>query len=129
MSSLLRVALMGGLAWLTLTNVAIAGPLENLERERAFFVGLITDVGLPPDIRQQRLGASAARLRDLERIVINSDELLGRNTPTVRRAFATFELTFLVHAAAEEGRSPVEHWFASVGLDTPALVDASVGRR
>ena len=35
-------------------------------------------------------------------MVLRDDKLTGRNTPQVRRAFANYDLTFLVHASAEK---------------------------
>ncbi len=108
---------------------ATAGPLENLERERAAMLAVLRDPGLAPEDRQLRLEAMARRLRDLEQMAMRDETLLGRNTPTVRQAFAHYELTFLVHAAAEAGHSLAEHWLTTVGLGTDQLLAARVGRR
>ncbi len=123
-------ALALGLAAAVVSAVpAAAGPLENLERERAALLAVLRDPGLTPEDRQLRLEAMARRLRDLEQMAMRDDSLIGRNTPTVRQAFAHYELTFLVHAAAEAGQSLAEHWLTAVGLDTERLLAARVGRR
>lgn len=116
-------------ALLATTAPATAGPLENLERERAALLAVMRDPGLTPEDRQLRLEAMARRLRDLEQMAMRDESLVGRNTPTVRQAFAQYELTFLVHAAAEQGQSLAEHWLTTVGLGTEALMAARVGRR
>jgi hypothetical protein len=108
---------------------ASAGSLENLERERAVLLAGMRDAALAPDERQIRIEAMARRLRDLEQMAMRDDALIGRNTATVRQAFAQYELTFLVHAAAEDGVILAEQWLSAVGLDTERLLEARVGRR
>lgn len=126
----LAVASAAGLVALVASPAPIdAGPLENLERERAALLSVMRDPAIAPDDRQLRLEAMARRLRDLEQMAMRDESLLGRNTPTVRQAFAHYELTFLVHAAAEEGQSLAEHWLSAVGLGTDRLLAARVGRR
>lgn len=110
-------------------NVAAAGPLENLERERALLVEALFDPSLGPGDRQAKVEIAKARLVDLERIVLRDDGIVGRNTPTVRRAFANYDLTFLVHASLENNRAIVDTWLGEVGVSTAALMAARQGRR
>lgn len=116
-------------AALSAGSTASADTLDNLERERARLVALLTDPTLAPGDRQLRLEAASSRLRDLERMVMRDESLIGRNTPTVRAAFDSYELTFLLHAAAEGGVSIPEQWFAEVGLSTETVMSASTGTR
>jgi len=121
--------LAAGLVFTTLSGRAGADTLASLERERAEFVAVLTTGQLTPAERQQQLEASAHRLRDLERMVLRDEDLLGRATPEVRRALAHYELTFLLHAAAEHGVGMPELWFEEVGLSTERLLRTRVGWR
>lgn len=112
-----------------LAGSAEADTLASLERERAHLVAVLTDPGLEPGLRQQKIDTIAGRLRDLERLVLRDDGLLGRATPEVRQAFARYELTFLLHAAAERGVSLAELWFGEVGLSSESLGTTRVGWR
>ena len=73
--------------------------------------------------------AAARRLADMERIVLCDDGLVGNTGPVVRRAFASYDLTFLAHAAAEQDRSMLDLWLEQVGLTTDAVMNAKSGRR
>ena len=110
-------------------GTAQAGTVENLERERAILVETLLDPALSPDDRREKIELSRQRLVDLERMVLRDDGLRGNDTPAVRRAFADYELTFLVHAAIERDRSVVEQWLERVGLTSQALLGGRVGRR
>ena len=96
---------------------AQAGSLENLERERAILIDTLFAPDMTPDERHKKI----ARIRD--------KSLEGRNTPVVRRAFASYDLTFLVHASVEKGRSLTDHWLDTMGLSTDSLMNARIGRR
>ncbi len=108
---------------------AQAGSVENLERERAVLIEAFLDPAADPATRSARVAQSSRRLLDLERQVLRDDALLGRNTPTVRRAFANYDLTFLVHAGAERGLPLIDLWLAEIGVSTDTLMTARVGRR
>ena len=60
---------------------------------------------------------------------MRDDSLVGRNTPKVRRAFNNYDLTFLVHAAAEKDMGIVDVWLAELGITTRNLMSARMGRR
>ena len=111
------------------TAAAQATSLENLERERAFLIEAFLDPEITPAERQARIETSKQRLIDLERIVLRDDSLVGRNTPNVRRAFNNYDLTFLVHAAAEKDMGMVDVWLAELGVTTRNLMSARMGRR
>ena len=108
---------------------AMADTLENLERERARLIAVMHHGELDAATRQQRIEGLARRLRDLEQMALRDESLLGRNTPTVRQAFADYELTFLVHAAAERGVTLTEQWLSAIGLSTDQVMAARFGRR
>jgi hypothetical protein len=117
------------LAATAMTAPAQAYTLENMERERALLIEAMLDGDITPAERQVLLEAAQQRLLDLERMVLRDDKLVGRNTPQVARAFANYDLTFLVHASAEKSRTIVDTWLAQLGISTQSLMSAKRGRR
>ena len=115
-----------GMGVFCIVNVAQAGTLENLERERAFLIKTFLDPDLATGARLKKIEMSKPRLIDLERMVLRDGSLTGRNTPVVRKAFSNYDLTFLIHAAAEKNRTPVDIWLEQVGLTTSQLLVAEV---
>ena len=111
------------------SGIAAADTLDNLERERAILVESMFDPALAPADRQARIEAEQRRLVDLERMVLRDDTLKGRNTPTVRKAFANYDLTFLVHASLEKKVTLVDTWLDQVGISTNSLMATHKGRR
>ncbi|MBM85540.1 MAG: hypothetical protein CMM47_05920 [Rhodospirillaceae bacterium] len=105
-------------------GVANAGTLENLERERAFLVKTFLDPNLAAEDRLVKIESGKPRLIDLERMVLRDDSLTARNTPVVRKAFANYDLTFLVHASAERNRGVVDVWLEQIGITTESLMSA-----
>jgi hypothetical protein len=114
---------------LSAAGPAQAGTLENLERERAIFIDSLLDPEQSPNERFEKVRISKRRLVDLERMVLRDKTLTGRNTPTVRRAFENYDLTFLVHASTEKNVSAIDAWLAEVGITTQSLMSAEMGRR
>lgn len=112
-----------------LAGPAQAGTLENLERERAIFIDSMLDPEATPVERIEKVRISKRRLIDLERMVLRDSSLTGRNTPTVRRAFENYDLTFLVHAASENNVSAIDAWLGQIGITTQSLMSAKMGRR
>ena len=108
---------------------AMAGSLENLERERAIRIQDMLNPALTPDARAERQVAGERRLVDFERMVINDRDLVGRNTPVVRVAFRNYDLTFMVHAAVEKGITLTDNWLEQIGVSTASLKTTRVGRR
>lgn len=111
------------------STAALADSLENLERERAIMVEAMLDPSLSPEDRQARVEAEQRRLVDLERMVLRDDSLKGRSTPTVRKAYSNYDLTFLVHASLEKKVSVVDNWLEQVGVSTHTLMSARKGMR
>ena len=124
-----KLAALPLLALSLVATPAAAGSLENMERERAILIDAFLDPGVSPAERGQRVHTARTRLIDLERMVLRDDSLVGRNTPTVKRAFDNYDLTFLVHAAIENDMAVSASWLEQVGLTTQALMAAHKGRR
>ena len=111
------------------SSAALAGTVENLERERAIAIETLLSPDMDPGERQGSLEIARTRLVDLERMVLRDDGLRGRNTPAVRAAFENYDLSFLVHASIEKNRSLIDHWLEQVGVTTNSLMSARIGRR
>ena len=45
-------------------------------------------------------------------------------SPLVLKVFKNYEMSFLVHSAAESGRSIPTHWLEAIGLSTSDLMNA-----
>lgn len=108
---------------------AAAGPLENLERERAALLSTLLDPALDPDGRQARVDPALRRLVDLERMVLRDPRAVAATSSLARRAFADYDLSFLAHASVERGVSPLDLWLDRLGLSSDRLLAARVGRR
>ena len=114
---------------LSLSAVAEAGTLENLERERAIMVETLLAPNLTTEERQSKVANFKRRLVDLERMTLRDDSLKGNTSPAVRKAFESYDLTFLVHAAVEKNATVVDHWLEQLGVSTHSLMSARMGRR
>lgn len=122
-------------ATLTVAAIAIAagaaqaGSIENLERERAIAIETLLSPEMAPAERHAKIAVSKGRLVDLERIVLRDTSLAGRATPTVKKAFDSYDLTFLVHAATEKNLTVMDHWLEQLDLTAQSLTIAQRRRR
>ena len=117
------------LAVLALPGAAMAGSLENLERERAILLEAMLTPAVDGGERLDKLAIGQRRLVDLERILLRDKSVVGKNTPQVRKAFENYDLTFLAHASVEKNLSLTDHWLEQVGVSTHSLMSTRVGRR
>ena len=127
MKNPLKFALLA--AVMTVPGMAVAGSLENLERERAILLETMFSPSIESEARHEKLALEKRRLVDLERILLRDKSVIGRNTPEVRRAFENYDLTFLVHASVDRDLSMVDHWMEQIGVSTHSLMGTRVGRR
>ncbi len=123
------IALTLAVAATALTTAANAGSIENLERERTIVIENLLTPELSAEERQAKLSVSKRRLIDLERIALRDKSLVGRNTPAIKRAFASYDLTFLVHASVEKSRDLADHWLEQVGVTEHDVLSAVDRRR
>ncbi len=128
MKNPLKTALLAA-AVITVPGMAIAGSLENLERERSILLEVMFSPSIENGVRHEKLALGKRRLIDLERILLRDKSVIGRNTPEVRRAFENYDLTFLVHASVDKGLSMVDHWMEQVGVSTHSIMGSRIGRR
>lgn len=108
---------------------ALAGSIENMERERAILLETLMSEDLSVEQRQRTVEVTRARLADLERMVLRDDSLIGEDNPAVRNAFENYDLTFIIHASAERNRAIADHWLSELGLSTQSVMNARAGRR
>ena len=124
LAALILIIFLGPLAFL-----AHAGTVENMERERAILIETLRSPDVAFEERANTLEISRHRLIDLERVVLRDESLKGRNTPTVRRAFSNYDLTFLVHASSEKQTSIIDTWLTQLGITTQTLMSTRIGRQ
>ena len=98
--------------------------LENLERERSIMVSHLLDADLNVTQRQEKIALSKRRLVDLERIALNDKAMKESRSPLVLKVFKDYEMSFLVHSAAESARTMSTHWLEGIGLSTSDLMNA-----
>ena len=110
-------------------SVAHASTIENLERERSILIKTFLDSDIKTEERYKKLEYSKKRLIDLERMVLRDRSLHGRNTPHIKRAFANYDLTFLVHGALENNISVIDAWLSQIGVSTQSLMSTKIGPR
>jgi uncharacterized protein YlxW (UPF0749 family) len=103
--------------------------LQNLERERAALIQDLLSPSLDIEQRQQQLKKRQRQLTDMERMVMRDERLLSSSSTLVKNAFNQYELTFLVHAGAEQQRSAGEHWLATMNISNDAILNAKAGFR
>ena len=127
MKNPLKFALLA--AVMAVPGMAVAGSLENLERERAILLETMFSPSIESEARHEKLALEKRWLVDLERILLRDKSVIGRNTPEVRRAFENYDLTFLVHASVDRDLSMVDHWMEQIGVSTQSLMGTRVGRR
>jgi len=128
MKNPLKTALLAA-AVITVPGMAIAGSLENLERERLILLEVMFSPSIENGVRHEKLALGKRMLIDLERILLRDKSVIGRNTPEVRSAFENYDLTFLVHASVDKGLSMVDHWMEQVGVSTHSIMGSRIGRR
>ena len=112
-----------------LAGHAQAGSIENLERERTILIESMLTPEMTAEERQAKMGIAKRRLIDLERSALRDKSLVGRNTPAIKRAFASYDLTFMVHASVEKNRSLADHWLEQVGITQQDVLSAVSRRR
>lgn len=103
--------------------------LSNLERERAALVKDLLDPSLDFEARLASIDRRQRQLTDMERMVIRDERLLSSKSPMVKRAFDNYELTFLVHAGAENKQTATAQWLEQVNFSSESVLRARAGYR
>ena len=103
--------------------------LENLERERAAFLTNLTTTKLNAYQREQQGNHMIKRLIDMERMVLRDDRIATSNSIMAKKAFQSYELTFLVHAGSESKKAPMAHWLHSLNITDESIEKSKSGAR
>jgi hypothetical protein len=103
--------------------------LKNLERERAALLATFTDESLSSDVRQQKVATIYKRLVDIERMVLRDERITNSDKLLVQKAFANYDLTFLVHASAEKNTQPLTQWMNTLGINANTIAQSTLGYR
>ncbi|MDX2366849.1 MAG: hypothetical protein QNK36_00300 [Colwellia sp.] len=103
--------------------------LENLERQRAALLENLTTKQVSFYQREQETKHLIKRLVDLERMVLRDDRIAASNSIMAKKAFQSYELTFLVHAGSESKKSPMAHWLYSLKITDESIANSSAGAR
>lgn len=115
-----------------LPSLAQADPLfslENLERERAAYISTQTDATLTSDERSRKAEGIYRRMVDIERMVLRDERIAETDNALVKKAFANYDLTFLIHASAEQNVQPFNHWLNTLNITNQAIQQSHVGYR
>jgi hypothetical protein len=115
-----------------ISGIANANPLftlENLERERAALINTLTTKALSSDLRQLKSQNIIRRLIDMERMVLRDDRIAGSHSVIAKKAFANYELTFLVHAGSEAQKLPIDHWLSTLDISSASIKQSKIGNR
>lgn len=131
--NLSKTLLFIGIVFTSITSVnAKPNPLftlENLERERAVFLKSLTTTKLDAYQREQKGNHIIKRLIDMERMVLRDDRIAMSNSIMAKKAFQSYELTFLVHAGSESKKSPMAHWLHSLNITDENIYESQSGAR
>ncbi|MBU2978212.1 hypothetical protein [Alteromonas sp. C1M14] len=127
--SLTTLLAMGTLLVSHHANSNVLFSLENLERERASYLHLMTNSALSADERLRQSKQTYRRMVDMERMVLRDERITQSDAPMVKNAFSRYELTFLAHASAESQRIPYSHWLFTLNITSEVLGRSKIGGR
>lgn len=101
--------------------------LKNLERERAAVLDVLFDKKLSFTERQLKASTLLQRLATVERLALNSDT--AEHSQLAKQVFSQYELSFLLHASAEQNEMIVEHWLNQLAISTNDIEQGWSGER
>lgn len=112
-----------------IANANALSSLENLERERAALLKTLTSNKVNGEQRQQQSTQISRRLVDIERMVLRDDRIAMSDSVMAKKALASFELTFLVHARSEKQKLTLDHWLDELDISTDKVLQSRAGSR
>jgi hypothetical protein len=127
LSSLVAVTYLSSFSALAQNNALFS--LQNLERERASLLATLTDANISMEVRQQKSSSIYRRMADIERMVLRDERIANSDKVLVQKAFANYDLTFLVHASAERKVQPLSQWMNTLGINAANIAQSKQGYR
>ena len=101
--------------------------LKNLERERAVLLDVLTDTRLNFAERQLKANTLLQRLATVEGMALNNTTT--DNSQLAKQVFSQYDLSFLLHASAEQQATILEHWLSQLALSTNDIEQGWAGER
>lgn len=127
LSSLVAVTYLSSFSAAAQNNALFS--LQNLERERASLLATLTDANISMEVRQQKSNSIYRRMADIERMVLRDERIANSDKVLVQKAFANYDLTFLVHASAERKVQPLSQWMNTLGINAASIAQSKQGYR
>jgi hypothetical protein len=127
LSSLVAVTYLSSFSAAAQNNALFS--LQNLERERASLLATLTDANISMEVRQQKSSSIYRRMADIERMVLRDERIANSDKVLVQKAFANYDLTFLVHASAERKVQPLSQWMNTLGINAANIAQSKQGYR
>ncbi|WP_340679905.1 hypothetical protein [Paraglaciecola sp.] len=127
LSSLVAVTYLSSFSAAAQSNALFS--LQNLERERASLLATLTDANISMEVRQQKSNSIYRRMADIERMVLRDERIANSDKVLVQKAFANYDLTFLVHASAERKVQPLSQWMNTLGINAASIAQSKQGYR
>ena len=119
---------------LTFSTTGVAAPeqhnsfiLKNLERERAALLSVLIDTNLSFSARQVKANTLLQRLATVERMALNNTAT--DNSQLAKQVFSQYDLSFLLHASAEQQQTLIEHWLNQLALSSNDIEQGWAGER
>lgn len=109
------------------SNANTSFVLKNLERERAELLNVLTRNDLAFAERQLKAKALLQRLATVERIALNADTT--ENNQLAQQVFASYDMSFLLHASTEKNQTIIEHWLSELELSDHDIEQGWAGER
>lgn len=103
--------------------------LKNLERERASLLAVYTDASINNEVRQQKIASHYRRMVDIERMVLRDERITNSDKILVQKAFANYDLTFLIHASTEHNTQALSQWMNTLGIHAASITQSKLGYR
>ncbi|MBF7073061.1 hypothetical protein ISG33_06575 [Glaciecola sp. MH2013] len=103
--------------------------LINLERERAALIAVFLNNDIEMSKKHELLTFKQRQLADVERMVLRDERLLSSSSSVVKRAFNDYDMTFLVHAGAEDELSAMGKWLKNANITNQGIMATKAGYR
>ena len=114
---------------LTMFSGVKAETVENLERMRAKTLTVMFDKNINLNKRADKVQKLKLKLLDMEKIVLNDENLSNNPSSNTIKAFENFNFTFLVHSSLEKDKPIAINWLEELGFSSENLFRSRVFRK